>query len=49
MVPVNFSASSQGNATWVILVTTNNEHEEEIEEDTFATRGGEEGICQNIF
>ena len=32
MVLVNFSVSSQANATWVILATT--KHEEEIEEDT---------------
>ena len=31
VVPVNFSVSSQGNATWVILATTNR------------TRGGDRG------
>ena len=50
--------SSQGNATWVILVTTNTrrrsrkilfEQEEQIEKDTIAARGGQEDICRNIF
>ena len=50
MVPVNFSVSSQGNATWVTLA--NHEHEEEI---LLAVQGGEDlakiyfraGICHH--
>ena len=45
MVPVNFSVSSQGNATWVILATTNTRRLRKI---LFAARGREEDICQNI-
>ena len=52
MVPVNFSVSSQGNATWVILATTNTRRSRKI---LFATRGGEDlakiyfraGICHH--
>ena len=46
VVPVNFSVSSpQGNATRVILATTNTRTTLE----KFAARKGEEDICQNIF
>ena len=47
MVPVNFSVSLQGNATWVILTTTNTRRRSR--KILFAARGGEEDICQNIF
>ena len=52
MVPVNFSVSSQGNATWVILATTNRRRRPR---KIFAARGGEDltkiyfraGICHD--
>ena len=44
VVPVNFSVSSQGNASWVILATMGR-----YVLHVFAVRGGEEDICQNIF
>lgn len=47
MVPVNFSVSSQGNATWGILATTSTRRRSR--KILFAARGGEEVICQNIF
>ena len=47
MVPVNFSVSSQSNATWVILATSNTRRRSS--KILFAARGGEEDICQNIF
>ena len=46
-VPVNFSVSSQGNATWGILATTSTKGR--LRKILFAVRGGEEDICQNIF
>ena len=54
MVPVNFSVSSQGNATWVILATTNTRRRSR--KILFAARGGEDltkiyqfraGICHH--
>ena len=47
MVPVNFSVSSEGNATWVILAITSTRGRYVLH--VFAVRGGEEDICQNIF
>ena len=47
MVPVNFSVSLQGNATWGILATTNTKGR--LRKILFAVRGGKEDICQNIF
>ena len=47
VVPVNFSVSSQGNAAWVILATTDTRRRSR--KILFAVRGGEEDICQNIF
>ena len=52
MVPVNFSVSSQGNASWVILATTNTKRRSR---KIFAARGGEDlakiyfraGICHH--
>ena len=49
MVPVNFSVSSQGNATWVILATTSTRRRSRKIIHVFAVLGGEEDICQNIF
>ena len=40
MVPVNFSVSTQGNATWVILATTNERRRSR--KILFAARGGED-------
>ena len=40
MVPVNFSVSPQGNATWVILATTNTKRRSR--KILFAARGGED-------
>ena len=40
MVPVNFSVSSQGNATWVILATTSTRRRSR--KILFAARGGED-------
>ena len=53
MVPVNFSVSSQCNATWVILATTNRKRRSR--KILFAARGGEDlakiyfraGICHH--
>ena len=47
MVPVNFSVSSQGNATSVILARGGDRGRYVLH--VFAVRGGEEDICQNIF
>ena len=47
MVPVNFSVSSQGNATWGILATTNTRRR--LRKILIAAWRGEEDICQNIF